>query len=361
MLFGVGTRVKFLRTPDSGKVTARLGDGMVMVLLDDVDMEIPAFEEDLVREENFNENQAFQKIKEEYPHLIKQQSANQPQPPLSMTPLNKPFKPVLGNTGAHIALLPFKKSNEEIEKFEIWLLNDTQYDVLYEFDFVLFDEIEWSKDSKLSAVNSEKLGDILFDEINDLPQFDISISPITTEGVGEKLFKTLKIKPKQLFKSPIFSDFLNKEVYIFPLFETVVPIEEGQDSTKDLKKYTSDILKVKKIEQKKREINNPIDPVADINEYATFVNEIDLHIELLHNDPHSLTNADIINIQLRVFEVFLSKAIRLGVRRIFVIHGVGKGRLKDMIHARLRRHPDVAHFKNEYFEKYGWGATEVHL
>ena len=72
MLLGIGTRVKFLRTPDSGKITAKLGDGMVMVHLDDMDMEIPAFEEDLLREEAYLENNDLQKTLIEYPHLAKQ-------------------------------------------------------------------------------------------------------------------------------------------------------------------------------------------------------------------------------------------------------------------------------------------------
>lgn len=360
MLLGVGTRVKFLRTPDAGKVTARLGDGMVMVLLDDIDMEIPAFEEDLVREETYHDNQAFQKMKEEYPHLAKQ-AQKEKTPPLSILPSNTVFKPNLTDSGVQIGLLPIRKNNDEIEKFEVWLLNDTAYDILLEFDLVIFGDVVWSKDEKLKAISSEKLGDMLFDEVNDLPEFDVAISPITTEGVGEKLTKTLKIKPKQLFKPPIFSSFLNREVYLFPVFENIVPKEEGQNSTQDLKKYTSDILKVKKIEQKKQEAAHSYNPVSDVNEYATFVNEIDLHIELLHDNPSTLNNTEIINIQLRAFETFLYKAIRLGVRRVFVIHGVGKGRLKEMIHARLRRHSDIEYFKNEYHERYGWGATEVFL
>ena len=102
-----------------------------------------------------------------------------------------------------------------------------------------------------------------------------------------------------------------------------------------------------------------IDPVANVNEYATFVREIDLHIELLHDDAHKLTNTEMINLQLRHFETYLSKAVRLNITKVYIIHGVGKGKLKEMIHARLKRHPDVNFYKNEYHEKYGWGATEV--
>ena len=364
-LFGVGTKVKFLRTPDAGKITAKLGDGMVMVLLDDVDMEIPAFEEDLVREEDYQQNVEVKKMLDEYPHLAKQKAAAA-QHPLSKgvlgdsTVLPKAIsqKPTLTHSGAHIGFEMFKKSNGEVEKIDILLLNDTAYDILYEFDFVLFDVISWSKEGKLAAASVEKLGEMPFDDINDLPQLDFSVSPISTEGVGEKLFKTLKIKPKQFFKAPILSPFLNRDLYIINAFDSVLKTEE--ESKSDLKKYTNDILKVKKIADKKN-FNANYDPVADVNEYATFINEIDLHIELLHENSGTLSNTEIINIQLRAFESFLSKALRLGVQRVYVIHGVGKGRLKEMIHARLRRHPSVEYFKNEYHERYGWGATEILL
>jgi len=59
------------------------------------------------------------------------------------------------------------------------------------------------------------------------------------------------------------------------------------------------------------------------------------------------------------FDRFIDKAIRLGVPRVYVIHGIGKGKLKNMIASRLIQIPEVQTFKNEYHPRYGWGATEV--
>jgi dsDNA-specific endonuclease/ATPase MutS2 len=42
-----------------------------------------------------------------------------------------------------------------------------------------------------------------------------------------------------------------------------------------------------------------------------------------------------------------------------VIHGLGKGKLKNEIATRLINHPEVKTFKNEYHPKYGFGATEI--
>ncbi|MBK6949349.1 MAG: Smr/MutS family protein [Haliscomenobacter sp.] len=97
----------------------------------------------------------------------------------------------------------------------------------------------------------------------------------------------------------------------------------------------------------------------EVREAAEFLPELDLHIEKLVNDPAHLSNAQIAQLQLKVFEDYMDKAIRLGLERVFIIHGLGKGRLKDMIASRLIRMPEVLTFKNEFHPKYGHGATEV--
>jgi hypothetical protein len=367
MLFGIGTRVKFLRTPDAGIITDKLGDGMVMVHLDIADMEIPAFEEDLIREDIFNENMAFEKIKHEYQYLKKQDASDSKVSKSSPSTNNsgsdnaltsKSTQPILGHTGIYLAFEPLKKSDGIIEKFIMYLLNDTNSDVLFECELRILNQIRITLDSKIGAVGFEKLGEIYFDDINDAPDVDISVAPVYTEGVGEKQYKTLKIKAKQFLKNLTLSPFLNREMYSFLLFDKIGKAEKSSD---DLKKYTDSIIKTQKKAAKEIENLSPFSVLSDVNEYATFVNEVDLHIELLHQNPQSLSNQDIIHIQLSTFENFLMKALRLGVKRVYIIHGVGKGRLKEMIHARLKRHSDIVHFKNEYHERYGWGATEVIL
>jgi Smr domain len=346
MLLGIGTRVKFLSTPDSGVIVDKLGDGMVMVQLDGINMEIPAFEEDLIREEDWSESNFKQAVPQHKKGAIA--------PPVEEEIMHATFT----NRGISIALLPFKKVNDEIDRFDILLLNDTLQEILFECDFVILNDIEWSKNGKMGVVSFEKIGEMFFDDINDAPEFDVTISPVYTEGVGEKLAKTLKIKAKQFIKSYHFSKFLERDIYEFTLFEKFETDEKTQNA--DLQKYTDGLVKdlKKKTEELERK-NKILNPTISINEYASFVPEIDLHIELLYDNPKNLTNEEIIMVQMRAFEHFLGKAIRLNVKRTFVIHGVGKGKLRDMIHARLRRHSDVKFFKNEYHERYGWGATEI--
>ncbi len=351
-LLGIGTKVKFLTTPDSGVIIEKLGDGMVMVKLDDFDMDIPAFEEDLVRAEDFLSQKvtvpvSVPKVK---PNLKSNLQAIIP--PLSI-------KPVLSNSGIQLAFEPVKKASGEIDKYIIYLLNDTSFDVVFSADFLVFDDVEWSKNGILKAVQFEKMGELSFDTVNDLPQLDVSIKPISTEGSEESFFKTLKVKPKQFIKNYQLSKFINREVHLFPLFDKLE--SKSSETKEDLTKYTSDLLKTAKQKSRGKDDLRMFDPVPNVNEYASFIPEIDLHIEMLHHAPRDLTTEEIVGVQIKSFESFLANAIRLNVPKIYVIHGIGKGRLRDLVAARLRRHPNILMFKNEYHEKYGFGATQVWL
>jgi dsDNA-specific endonuclease/ATPase MutS2 len=47
--------------------------------------------------------------------------------------------------------------------------------------------------------------------------------------------------------------------------------------------------------------------------------------------------------------------------KVYLIHGLGTGRLREELHDMLRRHPRVRGFQNSHFPRYGFGATEVLL
>ena len=44
----------------------------------------------------------------------------------------------------------------------------------------------------------------------------------------------------------------------------------------------------------------------------------------------------------------MEEAVRQGVERVFIIHGIGKGHLRNLITATLIRNPNVITFKNEF-------------
>ena len=87
--------------------------------------------------------------------------------------------------------------------------------------------------------------------------------------------------------------------------------------------------------------------------------ELDLHIENLVKEWEGLKNIAILAIQLNEFQRYLDLAISHHQHTMIVIHGLGRGKLKDEIHTILKQTPEVERFVNEYHPRYGYGATEI--
>lgn len=349
MLFAEGTKVRFKNTGDEGVITAILDAEMVNVELDEDGMVIPAFIENLERVvDNPRPNQTPIKAK----FVETKQVPPPPTPPLQD---NDSQYHILKSLGIQLAFEPQVQPNGITSSYEIYLINDTRYDALFTFTIDIIGETPRTINGKISSVAYHHLGEMKFSQLNEAPIIEVDIWQLTTVGTGFKMSRELKIKPKQFFKNIRTAPLLNKQVHWYQLFENFD--KEEKSSGEDLKTYTQrNAKKPKKPASHYRKVSgsNPM-------ELAEFNHEIDLHIENLVNDGRKRSNAEILRIQLTHFNQFLEKAIRLGVKSAFVIHGVGKGKLKNEIATKLMQHPQVKTFKNEFHPKYGFGATEIIL
>ena len=88
--------------------------------------------------------------------------------------------------------------------------------------------------------------------------------------------------------------------------------------------------------------------------------EIDLHIENLNHSSMDLTNFDIVSIQLSSFRKRFNQALMNNEPFLVVIHGVGKGVLRQEIYKYLRQFPDIKVGPADS-KKYGMGASEILL
>jgi len=255
-----------------------------------------------------------------------------------------------------LAFLPKPDPDETVSRYETFLINDTASAVLFTSAFFLRDVLQERINGRLDPHSTRFLGFLFFDHLNDQPAFELECWKVTKTGTGPRLFRNLRIKPQQFFKNVKPAPLLEKEAHLFTVFENLespAPREKKEDLRTYTKKNTPSPGEEEEIYGDWR------DALPGVREYAEFVPEIDLHIEKLTELHAKLSNAEILRIQMSHFETFLAKAIRLGVPSVFIIHGVGKGVLRDAIAQRLRQHPNVLEYKNEYHPKYGWGATEV--
>ncbi len=95
------------------------------------------------------------------------------------------------------------------------------------------------------------------------------------------------------------------------------------------------------------------------NKIERFDDTVDLHIE--KSQQGKIPPQDALFIQLENFEYALDKAIASGKLEFRVIHGLGKGKLKEEICKILNKHPHVRSYENDYHSRYGYGSTIIYL
>lgn len=345
MFFTVGQKVILKYTNDEGIVKALLPDGMVMVQLHGEDMEIPVFEEDL-------------RVATTLP-LHKSPALPQHKNTIAPVFNVQTQYGILQSLGLQLGFEAIMKY-ENIDRYLIYLINDTPSDVVFLFRLSLNGQVIIDVDNKINSLSVHLLGELNYSDLVEIPEATIEVKEITTEGLGKPLTKTLKLRPQNFYKNVIVAPLLNKIVHHFVLFQhfqhTAIATTPNKE---DLKSYT------KRVSHKQEKPPQPDAVVAkklskhDIEEFANFNPEIDLHIENLIANYSGMSNSEIIKIQLQHFDKFMQKAYRLGVPKVFVIHGIGKGKLRDEIATKLLQEYTISTFKNDYHPKYGFGATEI--
>lgn len=343
MLFAVGTKVRLKNTGDEGVITEMLGEDMFTVLLTEMDIEIPAFEGNIERIGSEKKTAKFVAGKMKKPKIQLPDADSQ--------------YTLLSNKGLLIAFDPQLNLDDSITHYNIHLINATAVDVIFSFELKLKGVSKLKVNAKTPATSAYQVGELQYTQLNEMPSVELDCWKVTTAGTEAKQHKSLKLKPKTFFSKLATAPLLNKQAHLFVMFKELgsVQPQPKPKSAEDLSTYT------KRNAPLKRRSNRSLYNLHDVKEFAEFDPEIDLHIDRLVDDFDILDKADILSTQLSHFDQFLAKAIRLGVERVFAIHGIGKGKLRNKIASRLIQHPDVVTFKNEYHPRYGWGATEIIL
>lgn len=351
MNFPLDFRVKNIHTGQIGRVTRWLSDEMVMLNIDGD--EIPAFVEDLLPANSDERSESLLTKK-----MLK--NAAPPPPPASPTVL-KIMGGMVENRGILLAFEPIPLPNGLVSGYKIWLLNDSPDDLLFVFSWKTTTGKSSEIDEKSASRSCRFLGEMPYENLNLQPEISFEMRQLTTAGPSEPRHKSLKIKGKTFFQSLQLLPILENEAHVLSLFEKNELEKTGSPTSP---KQPAESL----ADYSKKLAKKAVKPTAeqratfrwlDLEEKAGFEPEIDLHIEKLVNDASKLTPGEIVQIQLRQTENFLDRAWRLGIDQVFLIHGIGAGKLRDLIHARLRNRPEIASFRNEFHRKYGYGATEV--
>lgn len=338
MKFKVGDKVRFLNEKGDGIITRIINKNSVGVTVED-GFEIPFLINELVTVYDINEKPVPGPLTIEEPAVVY---------------INDLETRKEKEKGIYLALSPEKLNDIQHSDFNFWLINHTAYDIYYCFSILKGKKYEVFERGEASSFNSKLIETISKKNIDDYSNVKLDLIFYSSKPYDHQqpVSELIKIKPVKLFKPNAFTenDFIPENALIINVldFKTDNYFEKEGSHKTDLSKLLfqkkSEVQHVKT--SKPHRINNP--------EYEM---EIDLHIEELIDHYGGMSNAEIIQVQLRHFQKALDKAINERYRTLTVIHGIGNGRLKQEVRNILKSMN--LRFHDGSYSKYGFGATEV--
>lgn len=330
MKFSIGDKVLLKRTGEEGHVVSYINNQMMEIEINSVHFPVFIDEIDHPYLKWFTDKKS-KKPKKSAPEQL----------PVEKEKFRKPRMA----KGIYLSFLPvFKTEDMEdiVDHLKIYLLNETPYDIRLSYDVRFSNESSFSHEGKLHAFGHLYLHNISYDDMNDQPRLHWQIkdaddkSKAVEEGV-------LRIRPAKLFEH-INELLLNNEPsFAYRLIE---------DFSVKAAEQTAGFIPPP---PKKNELKKP----SKMGLHDLPRHELDLHIEKLVDSTKGLSNTDMLHIQLSTLQRYLHLAILHRQQRMVIIHGLGKGVLRDEVHKLLKETPEVEKYSDGWHGNYGFGATEV--
>ena len=337
MKYEVGDEIIVLHSNEEGRVVEIMNDKMVMIEVRGV--KFPAYMDQI----DFPYFYRFTKKK-----VVEEEK--KPKVFLDNIPKEKPQpSKIKTEDGVWIVLIPkfsLDEFNDEVvDTLKIYLVNKTNAGYTFVYKQQFLNEINFEIRNQLGSFQDFYLHDIEFEKVNDSPLFTTDFALINQDKKKVAHFETsLKIKPKQLFQRIEEMKDKNLPSITYKLFDTYPDyIPEDKFELSPLAANGFKIYEASKTRQN-------LEPGRSI---------VDLHIEKLTDDWEGLSNRQILDIQLTEFEKWFDLAIAHRQPSLIVIHGIGRGRLKEDIHDFLKPKKQVKSFINKYDSRFGYGATEI--
>ncbi|HET6992807.1 MAG TPA: DUF2027 domain-containing protein, partial [Bacteroidia bacterium] len=350
MIFHKGDKVRFLNETGSGVVTKIMGNGMVMVEIED-GFEYPYPAKELVHSEPSINSPGGTKDKGQVTgeNNSEKKSINTPDSQL-LTP-NYP-------DGIYLAFIPKHQQFPSAGEIQLVLFNHSDYDIYYTLS--LKDGRDWI------CIQSGALGPRRQVEIDTLtPQAIDEWGTIKTDLIffSEEAYEhrqpvsdQLRLKGVKFFKDSTYTQDLlvGKRAYVseIEILEADVQAESERPFINN-----DDIKRMLEAKEKNKSDKKTSTPHL---KNQVLEKEIDLHIEELLDNWSGMTNAQLIDVQLKKMQKELDEAIANHYQRIIFIHGVGNGRLKSEVRRILAGYKGIR-FHDASLQRYGFGATEVLL
>lgn len=342
MKFKVGDKVKFLNEKGSGVISKIDGQGIVYVK-DEDGFDFPMTTGEIVLSEpGTNQDSASQKSRGQQQEVAKTAS-------ISVAHVDDSQEKIVC-----LGFRPQDQNRISNSTIEMYIINDSGYHLLFTIHYKEMDVYNYLKMGSLEPDTKVQVKVINQSEITKWSDIRIQVL-FTGKGSYEPVSPvdyTFNIARKRFYSENEYTsnDYFEDKALIVPIMPNRSVYEDVIKDQETLR----EIVQEKELQQRQQTHKSP-KPERDIK-------EVDLHIHELVDDYSSLTNAEMINIQLDTFRRELFEAIQnKKASKIVFIHGVGNGTLKYELRKELERHYSSFRFQDASFKEYGFGATLVYL
>lgn len=250
----------------------------------------------------------------------------------------------------YFCFVPSDSRNPLAGEIELYLVNDSNYTVMYHYSHYKMEGVETVKFGNVQSNSNIRLEDFVQNELSDLPDFGFQLlyfSDKDTE-LKEPITKKFKVNPVKFYKESSFqsNQYFKKNAMILQITKNILTTEIDKLTQHDFRQ----VLREKEAK-----------PVVkrQVQKRTTEIVEIDLHINELLDNSEGLSNRDMLGIQMDKVESKMKSAIQSGVKKIVFIHGVGQGVLKQEVSNLLKSKFKKYYYQDASFKEYGYGATMV--
>lgn len=252
----------------------------------------------------------------------------------------------------YFCLVPDNANNSLADKIWLWLVNDSNFFVLYHYSHFNDGKFSLIKFGPVQPNSKIELGSIDQNDLTDFPDFVFQLVYFTEEDekLHQAVVKKFRINQVKIYKGKSFQPnaFFNSNAMVLQITPNLQSVELDKLTDDDLQK----IIHVKEVAP---------EPKVPAKAKPADIVEIDLHIQELIDSTAGLSNKEMLCIQIEKVESEMRSAIKANVKRIVFIHGLGQGVLKQEIVKLLRSKFPKYYFQDASFKEYGYGATMVIL
>ena len=276
----------------------------------------------------------------------------------------KPVEERLGGNklSLFLAFLPENIKNLSNTRFEVYLINDSNYHLFYTYataegqSWLLRSSGELEPNSKLL------LERIAHEDVNNIEHTALQAIAYKQEkdyALKPVVDAQLHIEPLKFYKQHLFCEnpFFETDALLYPIVEndeTVTP-EQPHLNADALKESMLGGGGADKSNHKKPSKENR--PLRSRSESDMLV--VDLHADEILETTQGMEPFDILQYQLEVFRRTLQEHAKNYGQKIIFIHGKGEGVLRKALITELRRNYKDYLYQDASFREYGYGATQV--